>query len=203
MNSYFGDLKEIFIYHILPLLSTTELASICSINLYINELCDDDRLWFRKVELEFPDYLLVKSDVVRWRDFYIDISIPVVVPYFVHPQGPEFYEFCRDMDGACGVFDDFFIFRGPYHLVKFVNGENILPPHPPLIVAFLSPIPDYDHPYYLISASLADVDETEIRQFDNEIEILDHDQESLYDTFINQIEYFLTQHDLKNYSSFT
>ena len=55
---------------ILLTLPDNDLARACQTNVYVQQLCSEDRLWILKIEQRFPQIKVYKPDNISWREFY-------------------------------------------------------------------------------------------------------------------------------------
>ena len=64
-----NGIKDVDIQILLNLLDY-ELNNACQTNVYVRQLCNEDRLWILKIDQRFPQAKVYKPENMSWREFY-------------------------------------------------------------------------------------------------------------------------------------
>lgn len=83
VSDYSSLPDEVLLETFLPQLSIGDLLSLCSTDMRVSELCRNERLWFRKVFTEFPQWTDFKPQDMSYRDYYLTLfqspNLPVLL----------------------------------------------------------------------------------------------------------------------------
>lgn len=80
--SYFLSLPDqVLLDVVFPRLSYKEIGILCRVHSKFNDICNNDQMWFLKVQIDYPNYWRYKPEYIFWRNYYEYLlnskSIPV------------------------------------------------------------------------------------------------------------------------------
>lgn len=82
MDPFIGLDYDLVNQVLLPLISVSDLAKLCSANNRLEIYCGGERQWVKKVAQKYPDMPVnFKSNVWNWKDFYFHLQNPKLVAY--------------------------------------------------------------------------------------------------------------------------
>ena len=71
---------------ILSNLDDLTLSTICQVNRYATDLCQDESLWRSRTKKNYPKYLPYKENNQRWQDYYKNLKFIVESSGLMYPQ---------------------------------------------------------------------------------------------------------------------
>ncbi|SNW62101.1 F-box domain-containing protein [Orpheovirus IHUMI-LCC2] len=94
--------NELLIDQILPYIHLDNLSSLCSSSQRLQSLCQDERLWLNRINIEYPDQLIKKRKNEGFKSLYLRLVKDDTVP--VYENGDIIgYVQLRDDEGFSGL----------------------------------------------------------------------------------------------------
>ena len=83
VSDYSSLPDEVLLETFLPQLPIGDLLSLCTADVRVSNLCRNERLWFRKVFSEFPEWTNFKPENMSYRDYYSILPGLKDIPIFL------------------------------------------------------------------------------------------------------------------------